>query len=143
MSSMMLLKDKHIFIVEDNIQNRVVFQMTLVRHGAVVDFERSGRDTITRLTGSAHIDLIILDLMLVDNISGLDLYDEIRHMPKYMSVPIIAVSAMDPAIAIPKTRAKGFSGFIAKPIDNQLFPKQIAEIISGESLWHAGDRISS
>jgi CheY-like chemotaxis protein len=140
---MMLLKDKHIFIVEDNIQNRVVFQMTLVRHGAVVDFERSGRDTITRLTNAPKQDLIILDLMLADNISGLDLYSEIRQIMKCANVPIIAVSAMDPAIAIPKTREKGFSGFIAKPIDNQLFPKQVAAIIDGESLWHRGDRISS
>jgi CheY-like chemotaxis protein len=140
---MMLLKDKRIFIVEDNIQNRVVFQMTLLRHGAIVDFERSGRDTISRLNTAAQQDLIILDLMLVDNISGLDLYDEIRQLPKHVDVPIIAVSAMDPALAIPKTRARGFAGFIAKPIDSHLFPKQIAALIAGEAVWHTGDRISS
>ena len=45
----MFLKDKRIFIVEDNMQNRVVFQMAFVRHGALVDFERRGRETIARL----------------------------------------------------------------------------------------------
>ena len=36
----MSLHDKHIFIVEDNLENRVVFQMALMKHGARVDFER-------------------------------------------------------------------------------------------------------
>lgn len=136
----MLLKDKHIFVVEDNLQNRVVFQMALIRHGAVVDFERRGRDTLTHLKSAPRIDLIILDLMLADGISGFDIYDEIRAMPRFASVPIIAVSAMDPSIAIPKTRAQGFTGFIAKPIDNQLFPQQIAKLAMGEPVWYTGER---
>ena len=82
-----------------------------------------------------------LDLMLKDNVSGFDLYDEIRSLPKYADVPIVAVSAIDPSIAIPKTRAKGFSGFIAKPIDSHLFAKQIAALLEGEQIWYAGERM--
>jgi CheY-like chemotaxis protein len=140
---MTLLKGKRIFIVEDNLQNRVIFQMALMQQGAQVDFERSGHDTIYRLTGMSNVDLIILDLMLKDNISGFDLYDEIRALPELSSVPIIAVSAMDPAVAVPQVREKGFSGFIAKPIDNRLFPKQIAAIIEGESIWDTGQGMLS
>ncbi|MEO8608008.1 MAG: response regulator [Chloroflexota bacterium] len=136
----MLLKGKHIFIVEDNMQNRVIFQMSFIRHGAVVDFERRGRETLARLNELAEVDLIILDLMLAEGVSGFDLYDEIRALPKFAKTPIVAVSAMDPGIAIPKTLSKGFSGFIAKPIDNHLFPKQILKIIEGEPLWYAGER---
>jgi CheY-like chemotaxis protein len=136
----MLLKDKTIFIVEDNAQNRVIFQMSLLRYGAVIDFERWGASTVARLDGLPRIDLIILDLQLADGISGIDLYDQIRALPKYINVPIIAVSAMDPAVAVPKVRAKGFSGFIAKPIDRFLFPTQLAEIIQGKQIWHTGQR---
>ncbi|MCA0457739.1 MAG: response regulator [Chloroflexi bacterium] len=136
----MILKDKRIFIVEDNMQNRLIFQMALIRQGASVDFERWGRDTLYHLQNMSHIDLIILDLMLADGISGLDLFDQIRQVPKYSALPIIAVSAMDPSIAIPKTRAKGFSGFIAKPIDNILFPKQLVSILNGEKVWSVGER---
>lgn len=136
----MLLKDKRIFIVEDNMQNRLVFQMALIRHGASVDFERWGRDTIYHLQNQSRVDLIILDLMLAEGITGFDIYDQIRSMEKYASVPIIAVSAMDPSIAIPKLKQKGFSGFIAKPIDTAQFPKQIASIIAGDSVWSVGER---
>lgn len=136
----MILKDKRIFIVEDNMQNRLIFQMALIRQGASVDFERWGRDTLYHIQNISRIDLIVLDLMLADGVSGFDIFDQIRALPKYNAVPIVAVSAMDPSIAIPKTRAQGFSGFIAKPIDNVLFPKQLASILEGEKVWSVGER---
>jgi hypothetical protein len=36
-----------------------------------------------------------------------------------------------------KTRAKGFAGFIGKPIDDVLFPRQITQILAGEPVWYA------
>jgi two-component system chemotaxis sensor kinase CheA len=134
----MILKGKHIFIVEDNIQNRVVFQMALIVHGALIDFERSGQDAVTMLKKAGQVDLIILDLMLKENLSGYDIFQEIRKLPKFDAVPIIAVSAAEPAIAIPKTQALGFSGFIGKPIDDDLFAKQIVRVLAGEHVWYAG-----
>jgi two-component system, chemotaxis family, sensor kinase CheA len=136
----MLLKNKHIFVVEDNAQNRIVFQMSLLRHGASVDFGRSADEAIFRLGKIAHVDLIVVDLMLTKSISGFELYDEIRVLTNYETIPLVAVSAMDPAVAIPQAQAKGFAGFIAKPVDNNLFPRQIAKILNGEPIWHAGER---
>jgi CheY-like chemotaxis protein len=136
----MILKGKTIFIVEDNATNRVVFEMALIRHGAVVDFERWGAATVARLANMPRVDLIILDLMLADGISGFDLFDQIRQLPQYNAVPVIAVSAMDPAIAIPKAQAKGFAGFIVKPIERSLFPYQIADLIHGKTIWYRGQQ---
>jgi CheY-like chemotaxis protein len=135
----MLLKGKRIFIVEDNIQNRIVFQMAMVLQGAQIEFERWGKDAVAHLKGFKDVDLIILDLMLYHGISGYDIFDDIRKLPEYDKVPIIAVSASEPAIAIPKTQQKGFSGFIAKPIDDTLFPRQLVQIIAGEKIWYAGE----
>jgi two-component system cell cycle response regulator DivK len=134
----MLLNGKHIFIVEDNLQNRVIFQMSLIRHGAIVDFERWGKDALYRLQHSSHLDAIVLDLMLADGYSGFDIFDEIRAQPKFDPIPIVAVSAMDPSVAVPRVRSQGFAGFIAKPIDNRLFPQQLARIIDGEQVWYMG-----
>jgi CheY-like chemotaxis protein len=136
----MLLQGKRIFIVEDNIQNRVVFKMMLVCEGASVEFDRWGRDALWRLQAFKNVDLIILDLMLPGGFSGYDIFDEIRTLPEYDNVPIIAVSAAEPSIAIPKTRDMGFAGFIAKPIDGELFPQQIVRLIAGERVWYAGER---
>jgi CheY-like chemotaxis protein len=137
----MLLKNKNIFIVEDNSQNRVVFKMVLLIHGAKVDFERWGQDALARLKKFDKVDLIILDLMLYQGTSGYDTFEEIRRIPEYDNVPIVAVSAAEPAIAIPKTQKMGFAGFVAKPIDDDLFPKQVAQLIEGEKIWYAGMRV--
>lgn len=136
----MALLGKLIFAVEDNLHNRIVFQMSLMRHGAKVDFERWGRDAVSRLSHMNNVDLIILDLMLANGISGLDLIDEIRALPQYATTPIVAVSAMDPSVAIPQVRTHGFNGFIAKPIDDVLFPTQIDALLNGETIWHSGER---
>jgi CheY-like chemotaxis protein len=136
----MLLENKKIFIVEDNLQNRIIFQMTLTRHGAELHFEPWGSRTLLQLQGLCRIDLIILDLMLANGVSGFDIFDQIRARPEYDCVPVIAVSASDPSSAIPKAQAKGFSSFIGKPIDNELFAHQLAAIIAGEKIWHVGER---
>ncbi len=134
----MILKGKRIFIVEDNPQNRVVFQMALVMQGARVDFERWGKDTLQFLKGIGSVDLIILDLMLYNGMSGYDIFEQLRAEGKFKAIPIVAVSAIDPAAALPETQRRGFSGFIAKPIDMDLFSTQIAKVLSGEKVWYAG-----
>jgi DNA-binding NarL/FixJ family response regulator len=96
---------------------------------------------ITRLKKSRNWDLIILDLMLSRGISGFDIFQEIRTMPEYDQVPIIAVSASEPAVAIPKARKLGFSGFISKPVDEELFANQIERVIAGELIWHDGSLV--
>ncbi len=139
----MLLYGRHIFIVEDNVQNRVVFQMLLRKQGADVDFERWGQDTVFRLKNAAQVDMILLDLMLAEGISGFDLYTDIRtQLPELAAVPIVAVSAMEPAIAIPKAKALGFSGFIGKPINGLIFAEQLANILNGETIWYTGEQSS-
>jgi CheY-like chemotaxis protein len=134
----MILKGKHIFIVEDNLTNRVVFQMSLLVEGAKVDFERWGDNIIAQLRSRPHIDLIILDLMLAGGISGYDIFTEIRTHNEFDHIPIVAVSAAETTVAIPKAQALGFSGFIAKPIDESLFPRQLARIINQDKIWYEG-----
>jgi len=136
---MSILKDVRIFIVEDNMMNRVVYTITLKSQGAWVEFDRLGRDTLYRIK-KFNPDIIILDLMLGQCNSGYAIFDEIKRLSEYDSVPIIAVSASDPAVALPKTQAQGFDGYIAKPIDDVRFPQQISSVLAGEQIWDPGDR---
>jgi CheY-like chemotaxis protein len=133
----MLLKGKRIFITEDNVTNRSVMQLLLEREGATVAFERWGLETCDRLKNFAPVDIILLDLMLPDGISGLNVFDEIRGLSDFKDIPIIAVSAKEPDIAIAETQAKGFDGFIGKPINRMHFARQIADVINGEHIWEA------
>ena len=135
----MILEGRHIFIVEDDIRNRIVYQILMVRSGAQVEFDRWGRDTLDQMKKYREYDLIILDLMLPKGTSGFDIYDKIRADGAFDDVPIVAVSAADPSYAIPKAKQMGFSGFIAKPINDMVFPDQLARIIAGEKVWSTDD----
>jgi CheY-like chemotaxis protein len=134
----MLLKDRFVYIVEDNTQNRVIFQMCLLRVGARVEFERQGREAVQHLLSLRNVDIILLDLMLAKGVSGFDIYDDIRALLQFEALPIVAVSAMDAAVAVPQVRRKGFNGFIAKPIDGESFSMQVAQVLAGEQVWDAG-----
>lgn len=132
------LKGKRIFIVDDNLDNIWVMASILRNSGAqvMVDWWAAGKSQ--QLLQNLPLDLIILDLMLPGLRSGFLIFDEIRALSEAKNIPIIAVSAMDASIALFKTREKGFNGFITKPIEMDLFTKQIATIMNGGSIWYTG-----
>ncbi len=132
----MLFSGDRIFIIEDNASNSSVMRMILEWQGARTTVERwVDENTIDRIKAFVPIDAIVLDLMFPDNITGYDIYEVIRSEPEFKTIPIVAVSAMDASVAVPKVKSMGFAGFIAKPIDYDLFPKQIASIVAGEQVW--------
>lgn len=135
---MATLKDKTIFIVEDDVGNRAVIQTLLEQHGAMTYFERWGTNTLQQLQKISCVDIILLDLMFPRGVTGYDVFDEIRSHTEFDNIPIVAVSASDPSASIPKTREKGFTGFIAKPIDYDKFPLQVESLINLEPIWDAG-----
>jgi CheY-like chemotaxis protein len=138
----MLLKDKRIFILEDHAGNLAVMLTLLQREGAITKQDRWGKETISKLQDFAPVDIILLDLMVSETVSGYDVFDDIRSLAEFVQVPIVAVSASEPSVAIPETRKRGFSGFIAKPINIDHFPKQLAQVLEGESLWDNGTIIT-
>jgi CheY-like chemotaxis protein len=133
-----LLQNRRIFVIEDNLENRFITRVILTEQGAHVEFDRWGRNVIKALHAFAPIDVILLDLMFPNGVTGFAVFDEIRKVPEFESVPIVAVSATDPSAAIPQAKQKGFAGFIAKPVDADLFPQQIARILNHEPVWHKG-----
>jgi len=132
----MNLDGKRIFYIEDNVANRAITQTILELSGAHVAFERwGGPEVLTHLHAFMPIDIILLDLMFPRGVTGYDVFDLIRTDPEFSKIPIVAVSASDPSIEIPKTQAKGFAGFISKPISLRDFPQQVSSLLAGQQIW--------
>lgn len=136
----MLLQNKRVFIVEDDAGNLAIASVYLREHGASVFYERWGRETAQTILRHLPIDVILMDLMFPNNVSGFDVFDTIRLVPELAHIPIVAVSASDPDSAMPKALAKGFCGFISKPVSPRL-AKHIATVINGKKVWAAEDMI--
>ena len=137
----MSLEGKHIFIVEDNVVNFAVIRTILRKADASVPFDNWGDTTLEKMRNYPFpLDMILLDLMLAHGISGYDVYDALQDVPELKDVPVVCVSAADPNIEIPKAKDKGFRGFIAKPIRQRTFVKQLEAILAGDdSIWGTDD----
>jgi CheY-like chemotaxis protein len=132
----MSLKNKHIFIVEDNVGNLAVASVYLEQDGAKIKVERRGLKTAQAILRSLPIDIVLTDLMLPNSVSGFDIFDQIRAVPELAAIPIVAVSAADPDVAMARARQKGFSGYIAKPITARI-AAYVAAILDGKQIWIA------
>ena len=132
-----VLQNKRILIVEDNVTNMAVYNALLRHSGAIVIQDFMNANMVNVLTRHLPIDVILMDLMLRFGISGYSLVERIKAVPLLADIPVIAVSASDPELEIPKAKACGFAGFIGKPIDPTLFPFQIADCMTGKPVWHS------
>lgn len=130
-----MLTGKTIYIVEDNATNLAIISAILRRYHAYIRYDRWGVEAVERLASYGKVDLIILDLMFPRGVTGYDVYDQLQQYPQLTSIPVVAVSAADPQVEMPKARAKGFKGFISKPINHKIFPQQIATLIDGGEIW--------
>ncbi|MEM9773494.1 MAG: response regulator [Chloroflexota bacterium] len=131
-----VLKDKVIFMVEDDALNFAIIRTILRRAGATVPYDHWGDTTLTRMKEySGRLSMILLDLMLPGGVSGYDIFEAIKQHPEIADIPIVAVSAADADIEIPRAKELGFSGFISKPIIHDQLPDQLNSILQGKEIW--------
>lgn len=79
-------------------------------------------------------DVIFLDLNLPKT-TGYQILTEIRQDEKLKDTLVIAVTAQDADVEIPRCRDAGFDGYIGKPISRARFPRQLKRILTGEAVW--------
>ncbi len=134
----MILEGIRIFYIEDDLFNRTIARTILESQGAEVAVDPWGYPEISiNKMIRFQPNIILLDLMLPNQTSGYEIFASIQRRPNLARIPVVAVSAADASIEIPKTQAKGFKGFINKPLDIHLFPNQIAAVLKGETVWHS------
>lgn len=132
----MLLENKRIFVFEDDAMNLAVIRVPLKREGATVYFDRWGQNATEALLKSLPLDVILLDLMYPNGVTGYDIFEEIRHVPAFKGIPIVVVTAADPDREMPIAKSLGLAGFISKPL-NIRFSTHIANAIAGQPIWEA------
>ncbi len=120
---------KTILYVEDNPANRLLVQQVLEGVGYRVIEAADGLSGI-KMAQESQPDLILMDI----NIPGMDGYEaatRIKSLPELSHIPIIALTAKVMSGDRERTLTAGCDGYIAKPIDIDLFPRQIAEFLGG------------
>ncbi len=110
----MFASDCQILIVDDLVDNLFLLQAVLQVEGYQIKLANSGFAALATIQISPP-DLILLDLMMPD-MNGIEVTQQIRCDPKLSHIPILLVTAYAEANAAEGLKA-GANSFIRKPID--------------------------
>ncbi|GAA3067975.1 hypothetical protein GCM10020254_09630 [Streptomyces goshikiensis] len=105
-----------VLVVDDDARNLFALSGVLELHGVRVLHAEDGRKGIEALTRHAGVDLILMDVMMPE-LDGYAATAEIRRMPEYAALPIIAVTAKAMPGDREKSLASGASDYVTKPVD--------------------------
>jgi two-component system nitrogen regulation response regulator NtrX len=112
-TSVPLLQDVHVLVVDDEAEVRDVIGEILEIHGATVSSARSGEEAIGLVAARAP-DVIVTDIAMVNG-DGVWLLREVRQR-RWLAVPVIAISGHYDESEQERLLAAGFDFLVAKPV---------------------------
>jgi CheY-like chemotaxis protein len=119
---------KHIAVIEDNPDNRLLVRVILESLYRVTEFE-SGSEALAGLRQTVP-DLVLLDVSL-PGMDGTEVLRQIRADPRLRHLPVIALTAHAMTGDREKYLAAGFNDYVTKPIlDENLLLDAIARLLS-------------
>ena len=133
------LKSVCVLIIEDNVRNYALLARLLSFMGVKqTEWRRSGWQVLEFAQDAmGQVDLILLDIHLPDE-DGYEVLARIRDDERFRATRVVAVTADVSGANLDRAKVAGFDGFLAKPINVDLFPDQVRRILEGEPVWALG-----
>lgn len=121
-----------LLVVDDSAANRDTLAALLRLKGYDVATAGDGRQALEQLA-AAPVDLVLLDVMMQD-VSGLEVLEEIRRARPATDLPVIMATARDQSEDIVRALRLGANDYVTKPLD---LPVLLARIQTQLSLKRA------
>jgi len=115
-------------VVEDNKVNQIVLQNMLKKINISSEIANDGYEAI-QMAKTKHYDIIFMDIQM-PNMDGYEATKEIRRLPGYSNIPIIAVTAHAFKTDADKSIESGMNDHITKPISMNELIKSITKWIN-------------
>ncbi len=114
----------NVLLVEDNLFNQQVATEVLTGLGMEIEIADNGMEAIHKITGN-HYDLVLMDVQM-PVMDGYEATRQLRKIPQYSALPVVAMTAHAMQGAKEECLAAGMNDYVSKPIDVE----QLVEVVS-------------
>jgi len=121
-----------ILVVDDNEINRDVLSRRLVRQGFTPISAQNGREALERLRAEPF-DLVLLDILMPE-MNGYQVLDELKRDPVLRHVPVIMISALDEIDSVVRCIEIGAEDYLPKPFNPVLLRARIGASLEKKRL---------
>jgi CheY-like chemotaxis protein/signal transduction histidine kinase/HAMP domain-containing protein len=111
-----VLRGRKVLVVDDDARNIFALTSVLENHDMEVVSATNGRQAIDILRTSADVSIVLMDIMMPE-MDGYETMREIRNVPEFRTLPIIALTAKAMKGDREKCLNAGASDYIAKPVN--------------------------
>lgn len=118
------LEGKKILLVDDDVRNVYALSSILELYGMKITFAENGLEGLELLEKNADYDLVLMDIMMPE-MDGYEAIRRLRGIPKFVHLPVIALTAKAMKEDQVKCMEAGASDYIVKPVD----PDQLISLI--------------
>jgi HAMP domain-containing protein/signal transduction histidine kinase/CheY-like chemotaxis protein len=111
-----ILTGRTALVIDDDIRNIFSMASALEEFGVDLRYAESGRAGLDLLRQHEDVDVVLVDIMMPD-MDGYETMREIRAIPRFADLPIIAVTAKAMKGDRLKCIQAGASDYVSKPVD--------------------------
>ena len=121
-----------ILVVEDNELNQEVALGLLQGEGFVVEIANNGKEAVDMVSANAY-DIVLMDMQM-PVMDGLTATQEIRKLPQFKDLAILAMTANAMEQDVQKCAEAGMNDHVAKPIDPEVLFNALLKWIKPKQL---------
>jgi signal transduction histidine kinase/DNA-binding response OmpR family regulator/HAMP domain-containing protein len=118
------LAGKKVLIVDDDMRNIFALSTVLEEHEMAISSAGTGRDAIRILQEDPEMDIVLMDIMM-PGMDGFETMSEIRKIPRFRNLPIVAVTAKAMKGDRERCIEAGAWDYLSKPVD----PEQMLAVL--------------
>jgi CheY-like chemotaxis protein len=118
------LAGRKVLIVDDDMRNIFALSTILEEHDMAIVSADNGRDAIRRLHDHPGVEIVLMDIMMPE-MDGMETMREIRKLPQFKQLPIVAVTAKAMKGDREKCIEAGAWDYLSKPVD----PEQLLAVL--------------
>jgi two-component system cell cycle response regulator DivK len=122
---------ERILVVEDNDKNMKLFRDILIATGYRTLEATTGGEAIELATAQTP-DLVLMDIQMPD-VDGVEALRRLRADSRTAAIPVLAVTAQAMQGDRERFLAKGFDGYLSKPVNVREFIGTVREHCSGSA----------